>query len=113
VAVEDILADVDIERGPGFFMQRTESNLLPATCRPTDPAVLLQIIEQRYPRFECFDVLAHSPVSPPRPSVGEIGQGFQARMVGAGIFLTDATGGGVPEPESARIRRPLRPDANP
>jgi len=41
-------------------MQGTESNILPATCRPTDPAVLPQIIEQRYPSLECFDVLAHS-----------------------------------------------------
>jgi len=41
-------------------MQWTESNILPATCRPTDPAMLPQIIEQRYSSFECFDVLAHS-----------------------------------------------------
>ena len=112
VAVEDILVRVDIERGPGFLMQRTEANILPATCRPTDPAVLLQIIEQRYPSFECFDVLAHSVFSPPRPSVGEIRRHSQARMVGEEIFLTNATAGGVPEPESARIRRPLRLDAN-
>jgi hypothetical protein len=74
--------------------------------------VLLQIIEQRYPSFECFDVLAHCVFSLPRPSVGEIRRHSQARMVGEEIFLTDATAGGVPEPESARIRRPLRPDAN-
>jgi hypothetical protein len=113
VAVEDILVRVDIERGPGFLMQGTESDILPATCRPTDPAVLLQIIEQPYPSFECFEVLAHSVFSPPRPNVGEICRGFQARMVGEGIFLTDATAGGVAEPESARIRTPLHPGANP
>jgi hypothetical protein len=69
-------------------MQRTESNILPATCRPTNPAVLLQIIEQRYPSFECFDVFAHSPFSPPRPTIGEIYRRFQARMVGERIFFS-------------------------
>ena len=29
VAIEDILARVDIERGPGLFMQRTESDDTP------------------------------------------------------------------------------------
>ena len=112
VAVEDIIEGADEERRPGFFMQRTESYILPATCRPTDPAVLLQILEQRYPSFEFFDVLAHSVFSPPRPSLGEIRRHSQARMVGEEIFLTNATAGGVAEPESARIKRPLRPDAN-
>jgi hypothetical protein len=83
------------------------------TCRPTNPAVLLQIIEQRYPSFECFDVLAHSAFSPPRPSVERCAAVPKARMVGKRIFLTSAAAGGVPKPESARIRTPLRADANP
>jgi len=68
VAVEDIFARVDIERRPGFFMQWTEPNILPATHWSPRPVVLPQIFEQRYPWFECFDVLAHSAFLPPGPA---------------------------------------------
>jgi len=46
VTVEEIFAGVDIERGPGFRMQRTESEELGAgTGRPTGPILLPQIVQ--------------------------------------------------------------------
>jgi hypothetical protein len=36
----------------------------------TSPVMLPQILQQRQPPLECFDVFAHSVFSPPEPSVG-------------------------------------------
>jgi hypothetical protein len=60
VAVEQILAGIDIERRPGFRMQRAESHKLlshPDAARP--PVAALQILQQRNPLFELFQILAH------------------------------------------------------
>jgi hypothetical protein len=40
VAVEDIFADVDIERGPGLLVQQTESDELGSARRPARPVLL-------------------------------------------------------------------------
>lgn len=46
VTVEEIFAGVDVERRPGFRVQRTESDELGAvTRRPGSPMLLSQIIE--------------------------------------------------------------------
>ena len=45
VAVEDILARVDIERGLGLLVQRTESDELGAARRMTSPVMLPQILQ--------------------------------------------------------------------
>ena len=87
VTVEEIFAGVDIERGPGFGVQRTESDELGAvTVRPTGPILLPQIVEQRQALFEFFDILVHGAVLPPETSVGEGRQHFQGTMVGGKIF---------------------------
>jgi hypothetical protein len=86
VAVEEIFAGVDIERGTGFRVQGTESDELGAmTSRPEDPVLLPQIIEQRKALFEFFEILAHGAVAS-GVNVGEGGQDSQARMVGEEIF---------------------------
>ena len=59
VAVENILVRVDIERGPGLLVQRTESDQLGSTRRMTSPAMLPQIVQKRHPPLECFDVFTH------------------------------------------------------
>src|SRR5690348_5382152 len=83
MAVKEIFAGVDIERGPGFRVQGTESDELRAVpYRPGGPVLLPQIIEQRQALFEFFEVLAHGAVWPPETSVGEGGPQSQARMVG-------------------------------
>ena len=65
VTVEEIFARVDIERGSGFHMQRTEADELGAvTGRPACPILLPQIVEQRQALFEFFDILAHGVVVP-------------------------------------------------
>jgi hypothetical protein len=72
VAVEEILARVDIERRPSFGMQRTEPDKLGvATGRPGNPVMLSQIIKERQVLFEFVDVLAHSAVLPQELSLGE------------------------------------------
>jgi hypothetical protein len=87
VTVEEIFASVEIERRPGFRMQRTESNELGAESdRPGGPTLLPQIIEQRQTLFQFFDILAHGAVFPLEANVGEGGLHFQARMVGGEIF---------------------------
>ena len=87
VTVEEIFADVDIERRPGFRMQWTESNEFGAESdRPGGPTLLPQIIEQRKTLFQFFDVLAHGAVLPLEVNVGEGGQHSQARMVGRELF---------------------------
>jgi len=60
VAVENIFARVDIERGPGLLVQRTESDELGSTRRMTGPVVLPQIVQQRQSPLECLDVFAHN-----------------------------------------------------
>src|ERR1035437_1554068 len=86
VAIEDIFASVHIERRPGLLVQRTESDKLRAAHRPGSPVMLSQIVQQRHPPLECFDVLAHNAFSPPEPSVGERRRQSQARMVGERVF---------------------------
>lgn len=86
VAVEEIFAGVDIERGTGFRVQGTKSDELGAmTSRPEDPVLLPQIIEQRQALFEFFEILAQV-LLPLDANVGEGGQHSQARMVGEEIF---------------------------
>ena len=70
VAVEDIFARVDLERGLGLLVQRTESGELGSTDRMACPVMLPQILQQRQLPLECFNVFAHSAFSPPEPSVG-------------------------------------------
>ena len=61
VTVEEIFAGVDIERGPGFWVERTESDEFRAvTGRAAGPILLPQIVEQRQALFEFFDILAHA-----------------------------------------------------
>src|SRR5215469_2094631 len=84
VTVEEILAGVDIKRGPGFRVQRTESHELgTVTGRPTGPILLPQIVEQRQAQFEFFDILAHGRCWPPGRTLEDAAQHSQARMVGA------------------------------
>jgi hypothetical protein len=59
VAVENILARVDIERGPGLLVQWTESDDLGSARRMTSPVMLPQIVQKRHPPLECYDVFAH------------------------------------------------------
>ena len=83
MAVEEILAGIDIKRGPGLGMQGTESDELGAvTARPTGPILLPQVVEQWKSLFEFFDILAHGAVLPPETNVEESRQHSQARMVG-------------------------------
>ncbi len=87
MTVEEIFVSVDVERRPGFRMQRTESNELGAESdRPGGPTLLPQIIEQRQTLFQFFDILAHGAVFPLEANVGEGGQHSQARMVGGRNF---------------------------
>src|SRR5215471_1425959 len=84
VTVEEIFAGVDIKRGSGFRMQRTESHELgTVTDRPTGPILLPQIVEQRQAQFEFFDILAHGRCWPPGRTLEDAAQHSQARMVGA------------------------------
>src|SRR2546425_12318108 len=72
VTVEEMFARVDIERGPGFRVQRTESDELgTVTGRPTGPILLPQIVEQRQALFEFFDILAHGVVGLRRRTLEE------------------------------------------
>ncbi len=90
VTVKEIFAGVDVERRPGFRVQRTESDELGAvTYRPGGPMLLPQIIQQRQALFEFFDILVHGAVLPPETSVGEGRQPFQGRG-GWKHFLRDA-----------------------
>ena len=103
VAVENIFARVDIERGSGLLVQRTESDKLGSTHRLTNPVILPQILQKRQPPLECFDVFAHSVFSPPEPSVGAGRLQSQARMVGERVFLTDAGYRALQETALSRI----------
>ena len=111
VTVKEIFAGVDIERRPGFRVQRTESDELGAvTYRPGGPMLLPQIIEQRQALFEFFDILVHGAVLPPETSVGEGRQPFQGTMVGGKHFLRDAGARGFAEPELAKTKLRDSPD---
>jgi hypothetical protein len=91
VTVEEIFVGIDIERGPGFLVQRTEADELGAvTGRPADPILLPHIVEQRKALFEFFEILAHGAVLPPHANVEEDRQYSQARMVDAVKFFSDA-----------------------
>ena len=69
VAVEQILARVDIEGGMDFLMQRTESDELGARAGAvSDPVVPLQVLEQWNARFELFQILAHGGRHSPSPN---------------------------------------------
>ena len=60
MAVKEIFAGVDLERRPGLWVQRTESNELGAvTRRSGGPIFLPQIIEQRQALFQFFEILVH------------------------------------------------------
>src|SRR5215472_8615234 len=60
VAIEQVLARVDVETGASVRMQRTESDELGANCggAPT-PVVPLQVREQRNALLQLFQILAH------------------------------------------------------
>jgi hypothetical protein len=63
MAVEQILAGVDIEGRPGIPVQRAESHELVARGEaPTGPMAPLQILQQRNTLFELFQILAHGAV---------------------------------------------------
>ena len=84
VTVEEIFAGVDIERGPGFLVQRTEADELRAlTGRPAGPILLPQILQQRQALFDFLDILAHGVVLHLKANVEEGRHNSQARMVGA------------------------------
>ena len=83
MAVEEILAGVDIEGRPSLRVQGTESHELGTLTRgPASPILLSQVIEQRKSLFELFKILAHRAVLPLETSLRERGQRSQARMVG-------------------------------
>ena len=88
VAVEDILACVDVEREPALLMQRTETHILPTARRPANPVLLPQVLQQRHSPSVCLDILAHALFPPLEPSLGRLLCGSQARMVGERIFYT-------------------------
>lgn len=92
-------------------MQRTEANELggAASCRAGVPVLLPQIIEQRLVLFEFFDVLVHGYCSRPEPSVGELCQHSQARMVGGRRYfsLRDARAREFAQSELAKTKAKL------
>jgi len=60
MAVEEILAGIDIKGRPSLVVQGTESHELGAlTCWSAGPILLSQVIEQRKSLFELFEILAH------------------------------------------------------
>ena len=85
VTVKEIFAGVDIERRPGFRVQRTESDELGAvTGRPGGPILLPQIVEQRQALFEFFDILAHGVVGLRRRTLEEGRPAFPGKDGGRG-----------------------------
>lgn len=66
MAVEEILASIDIKGRPSLLVQGAESHeLVSLTGGPTDPILLPQVIEQRKSLFELFKILAHGVVLAP------------------------------------------------
>src|SRR6516165_12008163 len=60
VAIEQVLARVDIEAGASVLMQGTESDELGANCSGAPaPVVRLQVREQRNALFQLFQILTH------------------------------------------------------
>jgi hypothetical protein len=60
VAIEQVLARVDIEAGTSVLMQGTESDELGANCGGAPaPVVPLQVREQRNALFQLFQILTH------------------------------------------------------
>src|ERR1700677_3357032 len=88
VSVEDILACVDVERGPALLMQRTETHILPTARRPANPVLLLQVLQQGHSPSARLDILAQAFFPPLQTSLGRLLCGSQARMVGEQIFYT-------------------------
>jgi hypothetical protein len=83
MAVEQILARVDIEGRMGFLMQGTESDELGASAGAVSgPVVPLQVLEQWNALFEPFQILAHGGTRSPKPKLRTLGPSSQARMVG-------------------------------
>lgn len=83
VAVEQILARVDVEGGMGFLMQGTESDELGARAGAVSgPVVPLQVLEQWNALFELFQILAHGGHPSPQPKLQTWDPSSQARMVG-------------------------------
>lgn len=65
VAVKQIFSGVDIERGFGVGMQGAQSyELLAITGAATAPVTPLQILQQRNPVFELFQISIHKPLFP-------------------------------------------------
>src|ERR1700722_19609232 len=83
VAVEQILARVDIEGGTGFLMQGTASDELGARASAmSDPVMPLQVLQQWNALFELFQILAHGGPRSRKPKLRTLAPSFQARMVG-------------------------------
>jgi hypothetical protein len=60
VAIEQILADIDIERRSRIRVQRAESHeLLSRGDAATGPVAPLQVLQQRNMLFDLFQILAH------------------------------------------------------
>jgi hypothetical protein len=60
VALEQILADIDVEGRAAFLVQGTQPHkLLPETGAARGPVVSLQVFQQRKALFEPFQILLH------------------------------------------------------
>src|SRR5947208_5954668 len=89
VTVEEIFAGVDIERGLGFLVQRTEADELGAvTGRPAGPILLPQIVEQWQALFEFFDILAHGVVGLRRRTLEEGRHAFPGKDGGRAVKIS-------------------------
>jgi len=89
-------------------MQRTEADELGAvTCRPRNPVLLSQIIEQRQTLFEFFEVLAHGAVLPSESERRRRWPAFPGKDGGWRNFLRAAAAREFAEPESAKTKAQL------
>src|SRR5215472_4930616 len=87
VAVEQVLARIDVKRRARFRVQRTQPHeLLAGASAAGGPVVLLQELQQRQALFEPFQILLHGRAFLPWSSVGEKPRSSQARMVDDSIF---------------------------
>src|SRR5215471_16036051 len=83
VAIEQVLAWIDIEARASVLMQRTESDDLGANCgRASAPVVPLQVREQRNAFFQLFQIPSHGVDGSFQDRVRTSGSVSQARMVG-------------------------------
>src|ERR1700682_4567988 len=72
VAIEQILAGIDIERRLRIRMQRAESpDLVAGADMVSGPVVPLQVLQQRQTLFELLQILAHGVALSSWLSVGE------------------------------------------